>query len=93
MGMFCKCRSIKCCTREEEDRKAWENRDGCIKGGYIKRNGLSGEEVSSPQHKHWPTGPAHFSDRRASTLYLSLALQDHRVKCRASRLKITVADD
>ena len=28
---------------------------------------------------------------RASTLYLSLALQDHRVKCRASRLKITVA--
>ena len=20
----------------------------------------------SPQHKHWPTGPAHFSDRRAS---------------------------
>ena len=21
----------------------------------------------SPQHKHWPTGPAHFSDRRAST--------------------------
>ena len=22
---------------------------------------------SSPQHKHWPTGPAHFSDRRAST--------------------------
>ena len=39
------CRSIKCCTREEEDRKAWENRDGCIKGGYIKRNGLSGEEV------------------------------------------------
>ena len=46
---------------------------------------------SSPQHKHWPTGPAHFSDRRASTLYLSLALQDHRVKCRASRLKITVA--
>ena len=25
---------------------------------------------------------------RASTLYLSLALQDHRVKCRASRLKI-----
>ena len=47
--------------------------------------------VNSPQHKHWPTGPAHFSDRRASTLYLSLALQDHRVKCRASRLKITVA--
>ena len=46
---------------------------------------------SSPQHKHWPTGPAHFSDCRASTLYLSLALQDHRVKCRASRLKITVA--
>ena len=45
----------------------------------------------SPQHKHWPTGPAHFSHRRASTLYLSLALQDHRVKCRASRLKITVA--
>ena len=37
------------------------------------------------------TGPAHFSDRWASTLYLSLALQDHRVKCRASRLKITVA--
>ena len=28
---------------------------------------------------------------RASTLHLSLALQDHRVKCRASRLKITVA--
>ena len=28
---------------------------------------------------------------RASTLYLSLALQDHRVKRRASRLKITVA--
>ena len=28
---------------------------------------------------------------RASTLYLSLARQDHRVKCRASRLKITVA--
>ena len=28
---------------------------------------------------------------RASTLYLSLALQDHRVKCRASRLKITCA--
>ena len=28
---------------------------------------------------------------RASTLYLSLALQDHQVKCRASRLKITVA--
>ena len=28
---------------------------------------------------------------RASTLYLSLALPDHRVKCRASRLKITVA--
>ena len=48
-------------------------------------------ELFSPQHKHWPTGPAHFSDRRASTLYLSLALQDHRVKCRASRLKITVA--
>ena len=45
----------------------------------------------SPQHKHWPTGPAHFSDRRASTLYLSLARQDHRVKCRASRLKIMVA--
>ena len=22
---------------------------------------------NSPQHKHWPTGPAHFSDRRAST--------------------------
>ena len=32
------------------------------------------------------TGPV-----RASTLYLSLARQDHRVKCRASRLKITVA--
>ena len=28
---------------------------------------------------------------RASTLYLSLALQDHQVKCWASRLKITVA--
>ena len=28
---------------------------------------------------------------RASTLYLSLALQDHQVKCQASRLKITVA--
>ena len=24
-------------------------------------------EQSSPQHKHWPTGPAHFSDRRTST--------------------------
>ena len=23
--------------------------------------------TNSPQHKHWPTGPAHFSDRRAST--------------------------
>ena len=23
--------------------------------------------LNSPQHKHWPTGPAHFSDRRAST--------------------------
>ena len=22
---------------------------------------------NSPQHKHWPTGPEHFSDRRAST--------------------------
>ena len=28
---------------------------------------------------------------RVSTLYLSLAMQDHQVKCRASRLKITVA--
>ena len=52
---------------------------------------LNPATLYSPQHKHWPTGPAHFSDRRASTLYLSLALQDHRVKCRASRLKITVA--
>ena len=23
--------------------------------------------INSPQHKHWPTGPEHFSDRRAST--------------------------
>ena len=23
--------------------------------------------VSLPQHKHWPTGPAHFSYHRAST--------------------------
>ena len=23
--------------------------------------------IDSPQHKYWPTGPAHFSDRRAST--------------------------
>ena len=33
-------------------------------------------------HTFQTTGPV-----RASTLYLSLALQDHRVKCRASRLK------
>ena len=43
----------------------------------------------SLQHKHWPPGPAHFLVR-ASTLYLSLARQDHRVKCWASRLKISL---
>ena len=27
----------------------------------------SRERGSSPRHKHWPAGPAHFSDRRASS--------------------------
>ena len=31
----------------------------------------------SPRHKHWPAGPEHFSDRRASTFYLSLARTGH----------------
>ena len=26
---------------------------------------------ASPRHKHWPAGPAHFSDRRTSTFHLS----------------------
>ena len=37
------------------------------------------------------TGPAHFSDRRASTFYLSLARTDHLDICRATRFQIVVA--
>ena len=33
--------------------------------------------VDSPRHKHWPAGPMHFSDRRASTFCLSLARTGH----------------
>ena len=31
------------------------------------RESSDSANTGSPQHKHWPTGPAHFSDRRAST--------------------------
>ena len=46
---------------------------------------------SSPRHKHWPAGPAHFSDRRASTFHLSLARTGHLDICRASRFQIGLA--
>ena len=45
----------------------------------------------SPRHKHWPAGPAHFSDRRASTFYLSLARTGHLDICRATRFQIVLA--
>ena len=35
--------------------------------GEKKERKTKAEVVGSPQHKHWPTGSAHFSDRRAST--------------------------
>ena len=45
----------------------------------------------SPRHKHWPAGPTHFSDRRASTFHLSLARTGHLDICRASRFQIVLA--
>ena len=42
----------------------------------------------SPRHKHWPAGPAHFSNRRASTFHLSMARTGHLDICRASRFQI-----
>ena len=33
---------------------------------YMKTYGIS-TRYSSPRHKHWPAGPAHFSDRRTSS--------------------------
>ena len=47
--------------------------------------------VYSPRHKHWPAGPAHFSDRRASTFHLSLARTGHLDICRATRFQIVLA--
>ena len=60
-----------------------ENAMPCTWGMYTALNISTGPLAL---HTFQTAGPV-----RASTLYLSLALQDHRVKCRASRLKITVA--
>ena len=69
-----------------------ERATGCFGLGQRNERGDTLVEwATSNSPLNISTGPVHFSDRRASTLYLSLARQDHRVKCRASRLKITVA--
>ena len=50
--------------------------------------------VSSPRHKHWPAGPAHFSDRRTSSgqyISISLARTGHLDMCRASKFQIVLA--
>ena len=47
-------------------RRAMEMKvQGVRKKGIPKRRWL--DRVSSPRHKHWPAGPAHFSDRRTSS--------------------------
>ena len=50
------------------------------------RNGSTSLDISTSPH-----GPAHLSDRRASTFYLSLARTGHLDICRATRFQIVVA--
>ena len=38
-----------------------------LKSIYQIKNSLFAVSMYSPRHKHWPAGPAHFSDRRTSS--------------------------
>ena len=58
---------------------------------FLKSHGRGNSCSHSPRHKHWPAGPAHFSDRRASTFFLSLAHTGHLDIRRATRFKIVLA--